>query len=171
MAEEYLIIDGYNVLNAWPELIELKEKSFEHARERLIMTLSDYQALKGCRVIIVFDAHQVKGGDRRVEKYDYLTVIYTQEGETADMLIEKLVSRLPQAAEKYVVTSDRLEQGIILGKGAYRCTARELYQEVVLSRRESQRFFQGGTIASEPLDGRLNEEVREILEKWRRRKS
>lgn len=166
--KEYLLVDGYNVINAWPDLINLKEVNLEHAREKLIEILSDYAGFKGIKIILVFDAHQVKGG---VEKREYrggVEIIYTEEGIIADMVIEKLINFLPEKSKVFVATSDKVEQDVIWGKGAFRISSRELLIEVKNSKKESKRHFKRKEYTANRLDDQLNEEIRKTLEKWRR---
>jgi len=169
--EEMLIIDGYNVINSWPELIKLKEDNFEHARLRLIEILSNYSGYRGIKVIIVFDAHQVKGGIERKEFYDNVEVIFSGEGVTADAVIEKLISSLPPKSYRtFVATSDKAEQEMIWGKGACRMSSRELLLEVNKTVRENEPFLKELQHKPNPLDSHLSDEVKVILEKWRRGK-
>ncbi len=88
-----LIVDGYNIIGAWPELEYLKEKDIGQARDRLIELLAEYQAFTGDRVIIVFDAYYVRGLESKQEQFK-VEVIYTKEKETADECIEKLVRKV-----------------------------------------------------------------------------
>ena len=56
MKREYLLVDGYNVIHAWPELLELSEVSLESARHKLMDIMSNYQGFKShLTVIVVFD--------------------------------------------------------------------------------------------------------------------
>lgn len=116
MGEDLLIVDGYNIINAWPELIKLKNESFEHARDRLLDILSNFCGLAGCLVIVVFDAHMVKKGTSHKETMGGIEVIFTQEGETADSCIERLVSQLPRQT-RVTVANFRLSS-TTLGDGA-----------------------------------------------------
>ncbi|WP_339060651.1 NYN domain-containing protein [Tepidibacillus marianensis] len=128
--EEILIVDGYNIIGSWPRLRELKEKgNLEGARDELLDWLSEYQAFKGRKVIVVFDAHQVSGQGKKY-KDRRLTVHFTKENETADEFIEKLVGDLNHRKRMvYVATSDYTEQRVIFGRGALRISARELFNE------------------------------------------
>ena len=54
-----LIVDGYNMIGDWPVLKELKEKSLEEARAKLVELMAEYQAYMGYRIIVVFDAYNV----------------------------------------------------------------------------------------------------------------
>ena len=127
--EEYLLVDGYNIIFAWPELNELSKDNLDSARRNLMDILCNYQGYKGCNLILVFDAYKVKGNPGSVEKYHNIYVVYTKEAETADQYIEKTVHDMHQTPPnkgRYrvtVATSDALEQMIVWGNGAQRISA------------------------------------------------
>ncbi len=127
---EYLLVDGYNVIFAWDNLKELSQGNIEGARNALINILCNYQGYKKCEVILVFDAYKVKGNTREVEKVNNINIVYTKEAETADMYIEKVSHKLAKNHKVRVVTSDALEQLIILGNGALRVSSREFLYEI-----------------------------------------
>lgn len=127
---EYLLVDGYNVIFSWDNLKKLADSSIDGARNALINILCNYQGYKRCEVIVVFDAYKVKGNHREIEKVNNITVVYTKEAETADMYIEKASLDLAKKHKVRVVTSDALEQVIILGNGALRVSSREFQSEV-----------------------------------------
>ena len=127
---EYLLVDGYNVIFSWDRLKELAQDNIDAARNALINILCNYQGYKKCNVILVFDAYKVKGGTEKVEKAGSITIVYTKEAETADMYIEKASYKLAKTNRVRVVTSDGLEQIIILGAGALRVSSREFQFEV-----------------------------------------
>lgn len=127
---EYLLVDGYNVIFAWDSLKELSKDNVEGARNALINILCNYQGYKKCEVILVFDAYKVKGSSREVEKVNNINIVYTKEAETADMYIEKVSHKLAKNNKVRVVTSDALEQLIILGNGALRVSSREFLYEI-----------------------------------------
>ena len=166
---EYLIVDGYNVIGAWPELSKLKDLDLEDARSRLIDMLANYQAYSGTHVTLVFDAHQVPGLGRTYEQ-SRLAVVYTREKETADALIERLVTVLIGRRRRvYVATNDMTEQHVIFGKGAFRLTTRELLVKVKQGQQDVRESIQ----ADRPhkrniLDNKLTEEQKRLFEKWRR---
>ena len=54
--EQYLLVDGYNIIFAWQELKELAQVNLDGARGRLLDILCNYQAVKKCSLIAVFDA-------------------------------------------------------------------------------------------------------------------
>lgn len=168
--KECLIVDGYNILHAWPQLAKLMAEDLEHARIRLVELLSNYGAFRGIKVIIIFDAHMVKGGQGSSETSCGVDIIYTQEGVTADMAIEKLVSRLPAGWQAIVATSDWTQQRIVFGKGAVRMAARELVAEVLSIDKEKDIYQDLRPVAEAGLGEHLPKETKDVLEKIRRSK-
>ncbi|NLI11761.1 NYN domain-containing protein [Pelotomaculum propionicicum] len=168
--KEFLVVDGYNIIFAWPEFENFKESGLEHARYKLVSILANYSHFSGQKVFVVFDAHQVKNSVERTETVDSVEVIFTQQGETADAYIESLVGRLSDEGVIYVATSDWAEQGIIFGRGAYRLTPGELREQVDRARKESQAHYNKALPSESYLENRLLDQVRSKLERWRREK-
>lgn len=141
--EEYLLVDGYNIIFAWEQLKELSKINMDAAREALIEIIANYQGYRRCHAIVVFDAYRVKGGERRFEKHGNVDVVYTKEAETADMYIEKTAHEKSKDKENLVrvATSDRLEQMIIVGSGAFKMSADELKLEVERADEEIAKFI------------------------------
>ncbi len=162
--KEYLIVDGYNIIGAWPELQALKEENLEHARARLIEILSVHAALSKRKVILVFDAYQVKKNNGSRELVQGIEVIYTKENVTADMAIERLAAQIPKHQKVFVATSDRLQQETIWGKGAFRISALELKREVELTVKEHKPHYTPKLYVSNRLEDRIDPEVRKKLE-------
>ncbi|WP_313236472.1 NYN domain-containing protein [Sporosarcina ureae] len=126
MKKDVLLVDGYNIIGAWPELQKLKQEDFAQARDRLIERMAEFQANRGWRVIVIFDAHLVPGIEKRKKQYR-VEVVFTRENETADERIEKLVSQLSnRLTQIHVATSDLVEQWVVFAQGALRISAREL---------------------------------------------
>lgn len=128
--ENYLLVDGYNIIFAWEELKELAKTNLDTARGKLMDILCDYQGFTKCRLILVFDAYKVKGNPGELGKYHNIDVVYTKEAETADMYIEKVTKQIGTKHRVRVATSDGLEQLIIMGHGAMRVSAAEFEREV-----------------------------------------
>lgn len=129
--EEYLLVDGYNIIFAWDELKTIARDNLDGARGQLMHILSNYCGYRQCRLILVFDAYKVKGQHGETEQYHNITVVYTKEAETADSYIEKATLDLSKKHKVRVATSDGIEQLIILGNGALRVSAEEFRQEVL----------------------------------------
>ncbi len=167
---EYLIVDGYNIIHAWHSLKTTMGHDLEHARIKLIDIMANYQAFKGVKVIIVFDAHMVKGNTGSKDKISGVEVIYTAEGETADSIIEKIAGEFKESDRVTVATSDWEQQRIVFGRGAARLSAKELEAEVKVSQQEVQNRIENTYQNDRKLTGQLNDYVKEILEKMRREK-
>ncbi len=128
--EEFLLVDGYNIIFAWEELRELARVNIDSARDRLIDIMCNYQGYLGATLILVFDAYKVHGNLGSSLKYHNIYVVYTKEAETADQYIEKTVHEIGKKCQVTVATSDALEQMIIWGAGAMRMSAQGLKEAV-----------------------------------------
>ncbi|MED5073139.1 NYN domain-containing protein [Anoxybacillus geothermalis] len=164
-----LIVDGYNIIGAWPALRRLKEEGdLAAARDLLIDKLADYKGFTGDHVVVVFDAHLVQGNEKKYKNYD-IDVIFTKENETADERIERLAKTLINARTKvYVATSDYTEQWTVFSQGALRKSARELLHEIEEVERDISKKLQSMKQHTPTLKVPLNDRVAEIFEKWRR---
>ena len=127
---EYLLVDGYNIIFAWKELKELAAVSLDGARGRLLDILCNYQGIRGCELIAVFDAYRLEGHVEEMVDYHNIHVVYTKEAETADRFIEKFAHEHASRYRISVATSDGLEQIIIRGAGCGLISARELEEEI-----------------------------------------
>ncbi len=142
-AEEYLLVDGYNIIFAWQDLKELAEVNIDAARDRLADMLCNYQGYKKCHVILVFDAYRVKNHAETVIPYHNIHIVYTKEAETADHYIARTASRMEGQYKVTVATSDALVQMIIWGKGAVRLSAQGLLQDMQnLSKSMQEQYLQ-----------------------------
>ena len=139
--EEYLLVDGYNIIFAWDDLRELAEVNIDSARDRLMDVMANYQGYLNHTLILVFDAYKVKGNPGSVVKYHNIYVVYTREAETADQYIEKTVHEIARKYHVTVATSDALEQLIIWGQGASRLSAQGLLDEVRRVTREMRENY------------------------------
>jgi predicted RNA-binding protein with PIN domain len=169
--EEWLVVDGYNVIGSAPGA-RWQLHSLEEQRDKLIRDLSEYQAMSGRKVFLVFDAHRAPGAGVELVQ-EQVTVYYTRRDETADEFIERFVKqhKNPHRAI-YVATSDYLEQRMVFGQGAYRISSRELIEEIRTARKHLGEKLrkEEQEKARNPLEERLSAEVQKKLEKWRRKK-
>lgn len=166
--KDVLLVDGYNIIGAWGELLQLKNDQLADARDLLIERMAEYKAYMGWRVIIVFDAYMMSGLESRKRHHD-VEVLFTRENETADERIEKLVSELSgRFVQVHVATSDSTEQWIIFAQGALRKSARELEIEMKEINNLISRKVKDYEGQRPSLKIPLTDEVKEIFEKWRR---
>ena len=166
--QNILLVDGYNMIGAWKELRVLRDENFEDARDRLVELMAEYKAVKGWRVIIVFDAHLVPGNEQLYIQHD-VEVIFTRKNETADERIEKLSTDLKgRKIQIHVATSDMTEQNVVFGHGALRKSARELEIEMEIIQSNISRKVK--ETQSEKPSRRIDipDDIAVTLEKWRR---
>ena len=141
LKEEYLLVDGYNIIFAWEELKALADVNIDSAREKLADIMCNYQGYKKCNLILVFDAYKIEGHIEEITKYHNIYIVYTKEAETADQYIEKTVKKMNRKYNVTVATSDGLEQIIIMGQGAVRLSALGLLEEVKEMEKEIRQEF------------------------------
>jgi len=169
VSQEYLIIDGYNIINAWPELKQLYKENIEFARDKLIEIMSQYQAYKDINVIIVFDGYLVEGNPGSQLIVNEIEVVYTKEQETADSYIERKVKLMSREALVKVATSDWIEQQVIMAMGGIRISARELHVLVKSTTGDMKKKYlnkDAGRINT--VDNNLSPDVVDKLQKWRK---
>lgn len=159
----WLFVDGYNIIGAWPELTQLRDESLEEARKKVIDYLSEYAAATGYETVLVFDGWRVKGNRGSSLENPYIEILFTPEGVTADMAIERLVAGLPKHQKIYVATSDRLEQETVLAQGGLRISAMELHNMVFTQKKAHRQRIERQPEEKNPLDAQLDEEVRRKL--------
>lgn len=168
-AKQLLIVDGYNIIGAWPDLRALKDQDrMDEARDLLISKMAEYQSYTGIKVMIVFDAYNVPGPGRQIEDYR-VEVYFTKKKETADEKIEQIVSQHQNKNRQiYVATSDYTSQRVIFGQGALRKSARELLHDLESAGKEIKKEVE--KTRDERFSRRiaLDEEIAKIFEKWRR---
>lgn len=164
--EEYLLVDGYNIIFAWEELAHLAADNIDSARGKLLDILCNYQGIRGCELIVVFDAYRVAGHQTEIFDYHNIHVVYTKEAETADQYIEKFAHENAKKYRVTVATSDGLEQIIIRGAGCLLLSARDLEQEIMIKNKQLIQDYQDTKEKSRNylLDGVSEEMLRELTD-------
>ena len=166
--EEYLLVDGYNIIFSWEELNELAKENIHAACDKLMDILSNYQGYRKCTLILVFDAYKVEGHMEEVLTYHNIYVVYTKEAETADQYIEKTVHRIGRQYQVTVATSDGLEQVIIMGQGAHRISAQGLKKEIEDTEKNARaEWHQQRRSSKTYLFDNMSEELQAQMEKIR----
>lgn len=140
--EKYLLVDGYNIIFAWQELKELAQINLDGARGKLLDILCNYQAIRKCNLIVVFDAYRLAGHPTEILEYHNIYVVYTKEAETADRYIERFAHENSKKYNVTVATSDGLEQIIIRGEGCALLSARDLQEEIKLAEQELREDYE-----------------------------
>jgi len=167
---EYLVIDGYNVINQWTDLFNLKNEPLEDSRDKLLNMLSNYQGFKRIEVIVVFDAYLQKRGYEKTQDFDNIKVVYTKEGETADNFIERFVYLNGRSNLVKVVTSDFLEQILTMSYGGIRMSPRELRLEIQTDLKEAANIGYNPPIKNNTIMSKVAPDIFEKLDKIRKGK-
>lgn len=164
--KEYLFVDAYNIINSWERLKEMANINLEESRTELLEILAEYHHLSGIEIIVVFDAHLVKGNSGKEEDFKGIKVVFTKENQTADHYIEKTLDSLGRIRRIRVATSDWLEQQIVLSRGGTRISARELEIEISNKKTTTSKKFNVERHKNELHVGRLDKQAIEKLNKW-----
>jgi predicted RNA-binding protein with PIN domain len=141
---ERVIVDGYNVVHAWPQLKRLLgEASLEAARDKLIERLSVFGMVVGADITVVFDAHHSAARTNSEELVDGVRVVFTRKGHSADHVIERIAYDASQTGDAITVaTSDRFQRDLVRGMGGAVISALELERRVVEAEQELGRRVQ-----------------------------
>jgi predicted RNA-binding protein with PIN domain len=166
-----LIVDGYNVIFAWPDLAALKDVKLEDARDMLIAILADYAAMTRQSVTVVFDSHRRPDAEASEQTINGVRVLYSGRKTSADHVIERLLFEARPTDEITIATSDALQRDLALGRQVKTVSALTLKAQVdgVLARRDRQ--MSDGRAQSDiarRLEDRLDPKSRERLERLRR---
>lgn len=139
--EEYLLVDGYNVIFANKEMHELALDNMDAASNKLMDILCNYQGIRNCKVLLVFDAYKILGHQTEILQYHNIQVVYTKEAETADQFIEKFAHENAQKYRITVATSDGVEQIIIRSKGCSLLSARDFWNEIKRANQQNREAY------------------------------
>ena len=146
-----MFVDGYNIINCWGDLQKVSEMSLEQSRNELIDTMAEYRCYTDVEVIVVFDAHMVKGSSQKNEQIKGIEVVYTKENQTADQYIEKEVSEIGKVKKVKVAT---------------RISARELKIEIGELKQGIDRKSKKVSQVNNLIIGRLDEDTLKKLTNW-----
>lgn len=138
---ERVIVDGYNVIHAWPQLKRLMgEATLEAARDKLIERLSVFGMVAGADMTVVFDAHHSAARSNSEELVEGVHVLFTRKGHSADHAIERIAYGASQVGDVITVaTSDRFQRDLVRGMGGAVISALELERRVVDAEAEMDR--------------------------------
>ncbi len=135
-----LIVDGYNVIHAWPQLKALLRDSLEGAREKLVDRMAVYAQVRNSDVTVVFDAHKSASMNNSEEMNQGVRVVFTRKGHSADHVIERIAYAAGEAGDPITVaTSDRFQGDLVRGMGGAVISATELERQVVETEKELSR--------------------------------
>ncbi|MDF2378511.1 MAG: NYN domain-containing protein [Verrucomicrobiales bacterium] len=120
----FLLVDGNNIIHAWPELLEMHRRSRGSAHAELISRLESYRDFSGDQVVVVFDGRGTTTQDERPP--GGIQIFYTSAAKTADDVIERLAIKYASKYDITVATNDVPEQDIVVGAGGMAISAEML---------------------------------------------
>ena len=160
-------MDGFIIIDAWPERKKLAEEDMDAARTKLLDELSKYRGVKNCRSIAVFDAYRVERHKEDVLDYHNIHVVYTRKAQTADQYIERFAHDNQRKYDITVATSDHLQQVIIRGAGCAIWSANDLLEELIRTNEGVLRTFRENQIPKrDSLKDKLSDETRQRMESF-----
>lgn len=156
--KKLIIIDGYNILNAWQKYIPFLKMSFESARNELVYDMGEFSKLIGVDLLLVFDAYKVNFVESS-ENLKGIKVVYTRQNETADQYIEKKMDELGRKIFISVGTDDTLIQKLVTQRGGEVLTSKELLYRYENLRNKSNRYETKNRIINKSYLNTLDEKV------------
>jgi len=171
--KDLLIVDGYNFIFNFFKASEMADDDLEEIKQRLIVDLISYKSQRDYEVILVFDASKSDNNKRGKEVYDKIQVIHSKSDETADTVIEELVSIWSYKKKVVVVTSDYSQQKVIFGKNTTRKSSREFGLELESVRRDIKKKIKNIEKSSQEsfynIERRLGSEIRKKISDYRKK--
>ena len=125
---KHLIIDGYNLLGVVGRIVRGGGQDGEAEREALLQDLIRYRVRLGYPITIVFDAWRQIGGTQRYDHRAGVTVIFSQHGEQADQVIQKMVRE--NGRDCVVVSSDHEVMDTARAHGAMVMRSQEFWPKL-----------------------------------------
>ncbi|MEN9201638.1 MAG: NYN domain-containing protein [Thermostichus sp. DG_1_6_bins_120] len=164
-----LLVDGYNIIGAWPPLRKLARRSLmELARLRLVESLAGYVAFRGYQATVVYDSYAQPTPAHQERSPSGIDILYTAYGETADTCIERLCAQLQwNECRVRVATSDRVQQLVIQAYDAEWISAEQLWEEVQQTQQQIRRIKPKRLPSKRGIDSYLDAETLARLNRWR----
>lgn len=142
---EHLLVDGYNVIHAWPEMKEALREGTDVSVQRLAEQVRILHDMEGIMTTLVFDG---KGDTNTFEHPGgqvTFTLLFAAAGISADALIEQMVARSPKPEDLVVVSRDNMVRETIFILGARPMTPEELADWVDAARKRQTRNLEQRT--------------------------
>ena len=123
-----MILDGYNVIHAVPELAHQLDRSLQSARDALVNFCQAYHARRGSgQMYIVFDGQQDQGLGFSGQSQQGVSILFTQKPEEADQRILSVIEAQRGRSQCVVVSNDNEVANNARAFGARIMSAQEFY--------------------------------------------
>lgn len=160
-----LILDGYNVIHAVPELSKRADQNLEAGRRALIDFCMAYKAKRGdiAQLYIVFDGDEAYGGPGRGGAG--VNVLFSRRGEEADERILALIRNDGGQSRFLIVSDDTYIFNNARAHGARVISVRDFYAQRRAADPRPTRTELPGKTPLPPRDAqRITDEYRKHLE-------
>lgn len=117
MALVRILVDGYSLLHAWPELAAGRPRHSAAARDELVQVLTRYQDAIGTPITVFFDGAGGPPDAPRNESSARVEVLFSRAGQTADQMIERAAHRFQPYGEVLAVSDDTAERETVIALG------------------------------------------------------
>jgi predicted RNA-binding protein with PIN domain len=112
-----ILVDGFSLLHAWPDLARGKARHSAAARDELVFVLTQYSDACGTPISVIFDGAGAPPGVPKTESDRQVEVLFSRAGQTADDIIERVTHRMRPFGEVLVVTDDFAERDTVISLG------------------------------------------------------
>jgi predicted RNA-binding protein with PIN domain len=167
-----LILDGYNVIHAVPELARHLDRSLQSAREALVRLCREYRARRGDigRLYVVFDGRGAHAFGSPKPQDGRVTVCFTQQPQEADERILRVIESQRAGSRCVVVSNDNEVFNNARAFGARVMSAQAFYEQArpASLRRPHPRASPGKAILSSRDAQQITEAYRKHLESRKR---
>ncbi len=166
---DLLVVDGYNIIHADPDLAQLLERDLQAARDGLLAALRPLRDQGRYQIVVVFDSANPDMPQATLDDIGGIEVAFTAAGQSGDAFIENLVRRLGRKSSVIVATDDRQLQFVVQGYGAIIKTSDALRAEMTDVTVEIRRQLNelGQSRGMHRLDAQLDRELRGLLDDMR----
>ena len=134
-----ILVDGYSLLHAWPELAPREPRHSATARDELVHILRLYSDAVGTPVTVVFDGGGHRGLRQDLDSTTQVEVLFSKAGQTADQIIERVTHRMQPYGEVLAVTNDHAERDTVLALGGFASSCDSFIQTVQKTLRDLER--------------------------------
>ncbi len=105
VAQPRIVVDGYNLIHAMPELARLVDTDLERARDALVAMLAVYRSKRNVRITVVFDGRGT--ATQQTRPPGGVEVVFSRAPQNADAKIKNMLALEKNPRSWTVVTSDR----------------------------------------------------------------
>jgi len=131
-----VLVDGYSLLHAWPELAPGRARHSADARAALLQKLTLYRDATRTPITIFFDGSFPRGTGPKPESSSDVEVLFSRAGQTADQMIERAAHRFQAYGQVLAVTDDVAERDTVIAFGGLAASCGSFISQVEAALRD-----------------------------------